>query len=155
MTTHNRQRPILFAYDGSDQAKAAIRAAAAQLRPSSRALVLTVWQPFAELPFAWGAPLPSDLEAKIEQEAMTVAEEGAALARSVGFDATPVVDSGVPVWSSIVQAADHHDAGVIVMGSHGRTGLARALMGSVATAVSSHADRPVVIVHAAPANRAA
>jgi hypothetical protein len=36
------------------------------------------------------------------------------------------VESSVPVWSGIVQAADDHDASVIVMGSHGRTGLVRA-----------------------------
>jgi nucleotide-binding universal stress UspA family protein len=155
MTTRNGQRPILFAYDGSDQAKAAIREAAAQLRPGSRALVLTVWQPSAGLPFASGAGLPSDLEDSIEQEALQVAEKGAALARSVGFDATALVERSVPVWSGIVQAADDHDASVIVMGSHGRTGLVRALLGSVATAVSSHGDRPVLIVHAAAAERAA
>ena len=157
MTTPNRQRPILFAYDGSDQAKAAIREAAAQLRPSSRALVLTVWQPqpSAALGFASGAGLPSDLEERLEQEAMKEAEKGAALARSVGFDATALVESGIPVWTGIVQAADDHDASVIVMGSHGRTGVARALLGSVATAVSSHGDRPVLIVHAAAADRAA
>jgi nucleotide-binding universal stress UspA family protein len=157
MTTPNRQRPILFAYDGSDQAKAAIREAAAQLRPSTRALVLTVWQPqpSAALGFAPGAGLPSDLEERLEQEAMKEAERGAALARSVGFDATALVESGTPVWSAIVRAADDHDASVIVMGSHGRTGLARALLGSVAAAVSSHGDRPVLIVHAAAADRAA
>jgi hypothetical protein len=74
MTTPNRQRPILFAYDGSDQAKAAIREAAAQLPPSSRVLVLTVWQPqpqpSAALGFASGAGLPADLEERLEQEAM-------------------------------------------------------------------------------------
>jgi nucleotide-binding universal stress UspA family protein len=155
MTTPNRQRPIMFAYDGSDQAKAAIREAAAQLRPSSRALVLTVPQPSAALPFASGAGLPSDLEDALEQEAMKEAEKGAALARSVGFDATALVERGIPIWRAIVQAADNHDASVIVMGSHGRTGLARALLGSVATAVSSHGDRPVLIVHAAAADRAA
>jgi nucleotide-binding universal stress UspA family protein len=155
MTTHNMQRPILFAYDGSEQAKAAIREAAAQLRPSSRALVLRVWQPTAGIPFASGAGLPSELEEGIEREAMDVAEEGAALARSVGFDATALVESAVPVWNGIVQAADDHDASLIVMGSHGRTGLERALLGSVATAVSSHGDRPVLIVHAAHADRAA
>jgi nucleotide-binding universal stress UspA family protein len=157
MTTPSRQRPILFAYDGSDQAKGAIREAAAQLRPSSRALVLTVWQPqpSAALSVAPGAGRRSDLEERLEQEAMREAEKGAALARSVGFDATALVERGTPVWSGIVQAADDHDASVIVMGSHGRTGLSRALLGSVATAVSSHGDRPVLIVHAAAADRAA
>ena len=157
MLTPNRQHPILFAYDGSDEAKAAIREAAAQLRPSSRALVLTVWQPqpSAALPFASGAGPPADLEERLEQEARREAEKGVALARSVGFDATALVERGIPVWNGIVQAADDHDASVIVMGSHGRTGLAPALLGSVATAVSSHGDRPVLIVHAAAADRAA
>jgi nucleotide-binding universal stress UspA family protein len=155
MTTHDRQGPGLFAYDGSDHAQAAIRAAAAQLRPSSRALVITVWQPTAALPFVSGAGLPSEIEDGMRQEAMKLAAEGAALARSVGFDATGVVDAGVPVWNGIVQAADDHDASLIVMGSHGRTGLKRALMGSVATAVSSHSSRPVLIVRGGPASRAA
>ena len=73
-----------------------------------------------------GVGLPSDLEERLEQEAMKKAEKGAALARSVGFDATALVERGIPVWSGIVQAADDHDASVIVIGSHGRTGLARA-----------------------------
>jgi hypothetical protein len=69
------------------------------------------------LPFASGAGLPSDLEDALEQEAMKEAEKGAALAHSVGFVATALVESGIPVWSGIVQVADDHDASVIVMGS--------------------------------------
>ena len=38
--------PVVFAYDGSDLAKAAIAEAGRQLRPSRPALVLTVWQPY-------------------------------------------------------------------------------------------------------------
>ena len=38
--------PVVFAYDGSDLAKAAIAEAGRQLRPSRQALVLTVWQPY-------------------------------------------------------------------------------------------------------------
>jgi nucleotide-binding universal stress UspA family protein len=36
---------------------------------------------------------------------------------------------------------------LIVLGSHGRSGLARAVVGSVAGAVSSHCKRSVLIVH--------
>jgi hypothetical protein len=39
-------RPILFAYDGSDYAKAAIEQAAEQLESDRRAIVLTMWQRF-------------------------------------------------------------------------------------------------------------
>ena len=52
MPNSNGHRPILFAYDGSDQAKAAIREAANQLASGRKGIVLTVWQPFSTLPFA-------------------------------------------------------------------------------------------------------
>jgi nucleotide-binding universal stress UspA family protein len=77
-----------------------------------------------------------------------VAEEGARIAREAGFDAEPAVQHGAPVWQRIVEAADQRDAGIVVMGSHGRTGIPRALIGSVADAVASHSNRPVLIAHA-------
>jgi nucleotide-binding universal stress UspA family protein len=155
MTDDTDTRPILFAYDGSEHAQAAIREAASQLGSARRALVLSVWQPVAALPFVAGAVASPEVEASMEREAMTTAEKGAALARSLGFDATPLADSGVPVWSSIVQVAEDHHASLIVMGSHGRTGLGLVLMGSVAATVARHTDRPVLIVHSAPRTRAA
>lgn len=137
---------VLFAYDGSEQADAAIRAAAEQLRPGRDAIVMTVWQPLAALPFGAAAYAP-DLDEGIETDARRVADEGARLARAAGFRATALAASGSPVWQSIVAAAEEHDAGIVVMGSHGRTGLGLVLMGSVASAVARHAERPVLIVH--------
>jgi nucleotide-binding universal stress UspA family protein len=58
-----------------------------------------------------------------------------------------VAERGDTVWQRIVQVADERDAGIVVMGSHGRTGIPRVLMGSVAASASSHTDRPVLIVH--------
>ena len=145
---------VLFAYDGSEQAKAAIREAARQLGTARHAIVLAVWQPYAGIPFA-PMGLPPDLEAEVEKKAIEAADEGARLARSVGFDARPLVENGEPIWRTIVDVADAQDAGIVVLGSHGRTGLGLAVMGSVASAVSHHTDRPVLIVHAPPADRAA
>jgi nucleotide-binding universal stress UspA family protein len=45
----------------------------------------------------------------------------------------------------LVEAADEHDAGVIVMGSRGRTDLAALVLGSVAHKVIHLSDRPVLI----------
>jgi nucleotide-binding universal stress UspA family protein len=147
---------VLFAYDGSDQAKAAIREAARQMGAGRDAVVLSVWQPLAALPFSGAARVvPPDLEADFANEAADVAREGAGLARSVGFHATPLTESGEPVWRTIVDAADAHDASVVVLGSHGRTGIGLVLMGSVAAAVARHTQRPVLIVHGAPAELAA
>jgi nucleotide-binding universal stress UspA family protein len=146
-TPRNGTGPILFAYDGSEQAKNAIREAGRQLVDGRKAIVLTVWQPLAAVPFAGISSTP-DVEAGIEAEARTVAEEGARLAGSVGFTASALAQDGSPIWNSIVTAADEHEAGIVVMGSHGRTGLDFVLMGSVAAAVARHSDRPVLIVHA-------
>jgi nucleotide-binding universal stress UspA family protein len=48
--------------------------------------------------------------------------------------------------TEILRAADETSSNVIVMGTHGRTGLSRLLMGSVAEAVSRKANCPVLTV---------
>lgn len=48
--------------------------------------------------------------------------------------------------SEICQVATHEQAELIVMGSHGRTGLAHVLLGSVAERVVRHAPCPVLVV---------
>jgi nucleotide-binding universal stress UspA family protein len=140
--------PVLFAYDGSEYAKAGIRQAARELRPGRQAIVLTVWQPFAPSLLASGSiKLPEDLARQVQDEAREVADEGAILAREAGFDATTMVDSGEPVWQRIVAAAEDRDANMVVLGSHGRSGISAMLMGSVATAVAQHTHRSVLIAH--------
>jgi nucleotide-binding universal stress UspA family protein len=139
--------PILIAYDGSEYAKAAINQAGEQLRDGRRAIVLTVWQPYTA-GFV-GAPglAPVGLEEDVERDARRVAEEGAQLARQAGFESESVAALGDPVWERIVQSAEEHDASIVVMGSHGRTGISRVLLGSVAGTVASHTERPVLIAH--------
>jgi nucleotide-binding universal stress UspA family protein len=145
-------RPILIAYDGSEYAKAAVEQAADQLGAGRRAIVLTVWQPFGAA-FVGVGVAPDGLEEGVENDARRVAEEGATLAREAGFDAEPDVERGDPVWRRIVEVADERDVGIVVLGSHGRTGIPRVLIGSVAGAVASHSERPVLIAHVAPAGR--
>jgi nucleotide-binding universal stress UspA family protein len=141
--------PVLFAYDGSEQAKAAIRAAARQLNTNRRAIVLAVWESLASHTFVGpAATWSNDFEHELAAEAESVADEGAQLARSLGFQATPLTERGEPVWQSIVSSAEANDAGILVLGSHGRTGIERVLMGSVAGSVAQHTERPVLIVHA-------
>jgi nucleotide-binding universal stress UspA family protein len=43
--------------------------------------------------------------------------------------------------------ADEHGARLIVLGSHGRSGLSGVFVGSVAAAVAQHSPRSVLIVH--------
>lgn len=73
--------PVLFAYDGFEHAKAAIRQAGRHFCSGRAAIVLTVWRPFRAMPFASTPVAPQRLEINIELEARRVADEGARLAR--------------------------------------------------------------------------
>ena len=140
--------PILIAYDGSDHAKDAIAQAGRQLRGNRPVIVLTVWEPLDAVPF-WGVPLatmPDEMTEQVVAQAETVAAEGVALAADAGLGtAQAEVELGAPVWSRIVETAEQRGASVIVIGSHGRTGIGFAVMGSVANAVAQRSEVPVLI----------
>lgn len=53
-----------------------------------------------------------------------------------------------PPTEEILAAADDANAGIIVMGTHGRTGLDRLLVGSVAESITRRATVPVITVKA-------
>ena len=145
---NSSQTPIVFAYDGSDQSKQAIAYAGRELPRERPAVLITVWGPLASVPFGGIAVMSGqDLDPAIEEEASRTAEEGKALLEQAGFDASVRVERGVPIWKQIVEVSDELEAAMIVMGSHGHSGLQAVLLGSVATAVSQHTSRPVLIVH--------
>ena len=153
-TAESDQRPVLIAYDGSRQAKGAIAEAGRELSGGRRAVVLTVREPVDQIAFAGlggGTMLDpatvSSMQESAAGEALAVAEEGAQLARDAGFAAEARVGVGATPWQEIVTIADEIGAGVIAIGSRGRTGLPKVLLGSVASAVAQHSRRSVLIVH--------
>jgi nucleotide-binding universal stress UspA family protein len=144
--------PLILCYDGSEDARHAIRRAG-ELFAGRRARVVSVWQPTAApggLGFAGetaGMVDLFELDRAAAEAGSRVADEGAHLAREAGLLAEPVaVQAAGPVWKTIVELADRDDAATIVMGSHGRAGLRALLLGSVSSAVVHHADRPTLIV---------
>jgi nucleotide-binding universal stress UspA family protein len=140
--------PIVFAYDGSDLAKAAIQEAGRQLTAGRQAIVLTVWQPFN---VGFVPPRKIEMNAAAADEVRSAAEQtaaqGAELAEAAGFAADGMAREAAPARKGIVEVADEQDASLIVLGSHGRSGLADVLIGSVAQDVAAHSRRPVLIVH--------
>ena len=140
--------PVVFAYDGSDLAKAALDEAGRQLGKGRDALVLTVWQP-ADVGFipVHGIGIDAADSDDVRNAAEEAAAEGASLAEAAGFRARRATTQAAPTWQGIVDVADEHVASLIVLGSHGRSGLTGVFLGSVASAVAAHSEQPVLIVH--------
>lgn len=146
---------ILICYDGSPDSKAAIEHGAKLLK-GQPATVLTVWQPFIQVMtrsyggFGMVAGIGQDevaIDQATHEQAERQAEEGAQLARDAGFDATPrTCAQDTTAAEAILTEADAIDAGAILMGSRGLTGVKSLLLGSVSHGVIQRADRAVVVV---------
>jgi nucleotide-binding universal stress UspA family protein len=78
-----------------------------------------------------------------DQKLLTGVRERLSLPASVQ-DFLPAGDPA----TEILKAATEWPADIIVLGSHGRTGVSRVLLGSVAEAVTRHAPCPVLVVRA-------
>src|SRR5579884_1107109 len=96
-----------------------------------------------------GGPVPAEAWPSIDQVQEKLRELHGQ-AHQVRVEAQ--VMEGDPV-DMILRAAEETDCDVIVMGTHGRTGLGRLLMGSVAEAVIRKAPCPVLSVKPVPARR--
>ncbi|GAA2426119.1 hypothetical protein GCM10010191_43290 [Actinomadura vinacea] len=144
---------ILIAYDGSEDARAAIAYAGAHVRPEP-AVVVTVWEPpltrLASSVIAMEAvPLPDEGEQLEEdRQATGVAQQGADLAIAAGLpEATARAEPGAgPVWATVVDVAEELDASLVVLGSRGLSAIGSLLLGSVSHRVLHHARRPVLVV---------
>ena len=85
----------------------------------------------------------ADMAEQLEGHGLEQLQAMTPLVSNVPFDTCQLV--GVPA-RSILEYAHEKSVDLIVMGSHGRSGLARLLMGSVAEAVVRRADCPVLTV---------
>jgi nucleotide-binding universal stress UspA family protein/MFS family permease len=142
------QGPVLFAYDGSPVAMAAIAEAGRQLPARRDAIILTVWRTFnVDFIPEPGARFNAACAGEVGEAAEQTAAHGAALAEAAGFRAQPLAVQGTPTGKAVIDAADDNGASLIVLGSRGRAGLGGRIGGSVAADVASHSQRPVLIVH--------
>jgi nucleotide-binding universal stress UspA family protein len=153
-------RPAVIAYDGSEEAGAAI-ATAASLFPGRPLLIVSVWEPGlaqATAPLrdptgmGYVAASPAETAAidRIQQEhAVTTAEAGARIAQDLGASAEPYsVPDEVDVAETIAAIADERDACAIVVGSRGLGRVKSHLFGSTSREVLRRTGRPVLVVRA-------
>jgi nucleotide-binding universal stress UspA family protein len=139
---------ILLPTDGSDVAFAATERAVALARLAGAALhVVFVMEPY---PYTGiGATNSAGVQeylADRQRHATEALARIGALAQVPGVSLSTEIVEGSSPAERIVETARRCGADLIVMGSHGRTGVARVLLGSVAGKVLMLSPVPVMIV---------
>jgi nucleotide-binding universal stress UspA family protein len=138
-------RHILVPHDFSDTAQHALTFA---LELSSKlGAKITVLHAFEVPSFGYpdGIALSAEVIENVRKAASTALDGLVDRARGSGTDVRGVLRQGA-AWSEIGAAAKDLKVDLIVMGTHGRHGLARVLLGSVAEKVVRTAPCPVLTV---------
>lgn len=137
---------VLVGTDFSDSATRAVERAVDVARRYEAAI--HVVHVFA-LPLLDGAPhIPAAQGwiAPIEQAAQEQLDELVEGLRRGGVEVTSTLRSGA-AWDQILTLIGEIHADLLVVGTHGRTGLRRALLGSIAERLVRHSPVPVLTVH--------
>ena len=83
----------------------------------------------------------------LRHEAEHTVNAGCTRVEAAGLLVTSHVTESQKVWRSVLDIALADKADLIVMGSHGRSGLDKLVMGSVTQRVLQHTRLPVLVVH--------
>jgi nucleotide-binding universal stress UspA family protein len=142
-----KMRRILHPSDFSSASRAAFARAVAMARADGAELLLVhVMTPVIPPMDGYISPkLYDDMQRSMEAHARKQLDKLVAKAKASRIRVRGVLLEGTPA-DRIVRAARSHHADVIVIGTHGRTGLARVFLGSVAERVVGTAPCPVLTV---------
>ena len=131
-------RRILVPWHFDEGARMAVRFALDRFPDATELAAFHVVAPLPPADSVVG-PLIPDLAAIREEMRSSLDEAGA---EQVGEEVRLMKDPA----AAIVEAAREKDVDLILLATHGRRGMARALLGSVAEKVVRHADRPVLVL---------
>jgi nucleotide-binding universal stress UspA family protein len=134
--------PILVPVDGSDPARAALELACED-HPSEELLVLHVVDPVRALATGGVGGFDRGMEAA-QDDGERLLERAASLAADRGVDVETEIGFGAPA-RVILEYARLPGTERVVIGSHGRSGAARVLLGSVAETVVRRSPVPVTV----------
>lgn len=145
-------KQILIATDGSDLAKGAIQHGCGLAKLSNAEVtIVTVIEPATLVGSGYAAfggtafdQLPEYTEA-IAAQAKAMLGEAKAIAEAEGVSAKTVQVDNSFAAEGIVATAEKIGADLIVMGSHGRRGISRLLLGSQTSNVLAQSKVPVLV----------
>ena len=143
---------ILIATDGSEFADKAVTEglALAEVLDASVKLV-TVTEPLSALEISAGAEggvidVLDDYHKGAEREAKNILSTIASTAKYRGLTCETIHVSDQHPAEGIIASANDKKCDLIIMASHGRRGIKKFILGSVANEVVSHATIPVLII---------
>jgi nucleotide-binding universal stress UspA family protein len=133
---------ILLPTDGSEGTNRAVRQAidlAAETGAELHVLFVVEDMPYAP------EMMDEQVEMRLREIGQKAVEDIRERADETGVDVESVVEDGTP-HQAILNYADSEDIDLIVMGTHGRSGLDRYLLGSVTERIVRSSDVPVLTV---------
>ena len=138
---------ILVPTDGSTAADAAVEHGIAIAEAAGARVHAVNVIDLGDVATSAQSTVPADLLDSLEESGRDAVDGVAERAEAAGLDAATEVVSGEPAHDLLAYA---EEAGVdlVTMGTHGRTGLSRFLVGSTTERVVRHADVPVLSVNA-------
>ncbi|HET8745270.1 MAG TPA: universal stress protein [Ramlibacter sp.] len=141
-------RHILFATDGSSASEHAAQLAVELARVhQARLTALYVVDPYPYLGVGEANPLgfQAYMSAALQHAAEAHSKVAALCEKAPAVEFQARLAEDVAAATGIVQSARQVDADLIVVGSHGRTGVARLMLGSVASKVVAESPIPVLV----------
>lgn len=137
---------ILVPLDGSKPAQQALEVALSLAKtPQAEVIVCSIVDPVLVVGTTPPSPAIDLLLTDRENEARHIIDDAVEKARRAGIKARGEMHLGVP-YDEILSLANRTKPDAIVMGTHGRTGVTRMLLGSVAESVLRAAPCPVIVV---------
>jgi nucleotide-binding universal stress UspA family protein len=144
---------LLIPLDGSELSKLALPVGeelAANLKASvtlfQMAIMIRIYQNAygSESVFVNYAQLDEDEKARVSAEMSALDTD----LKGKGFQVTHVVTSGFDAASDIIEVSKKVSADMVVMSTHGRSGLTRWFLGNIAEKVLRNGEIPLLLVHA-------
>ena len=144
---------ILIATDGSELADHAVTNGLSLAKSTgAKVSVIVVESPFNvfNVPESRSRQMIEEFNrhaAHIKKHATGVIERAANAAKTAGVSCNGIQVEHEHPYQAIINAANDNQCDLIVMASHGRSGLSAVLLGSVTNKVLTHTKTPVLVCH--------
>ena len=142
-------KSILLPTDGSQLSERAAQAAIEFAKiHSARITVVSVLQPLPFVPMADAAVMPDIgiYDREVRRNVQANLEKVQAAATAAGIQCDAVLGEANSPYEVIVKTAEERHCDIILMASHGRTGLNKLFLGSETQKVLAHTHLPVLVL---------